>query len=217
MAKKDKNEIPKERILNEAEALFAEKGFHEVTVREITKAAKCNLAAVNYHFGNKENLYLEVFRARWVPRARRIREHIRKSLSAQDSPSPQAVIQALARGFLEGPLSDEERKRHSQLMAREMARPTAAFDLVAEQAMGPSMKNLADALRPGLPDGMGEDRLMLDMFSILAMVIYFNFARIAVTRMTGHEYDHAFRRRLVEHIVEFSVSGLGVGEKEGSR
>ncbi|MBW2615589.1 MAG: CerR family C-terminal domain-containing protein [Deltaproteobacteria bacterium] len=217
MRKKNKNEFPKERILNEAEVLFAQKGFHEVTVREITKAAKCNLAAINYHFGNKENLYLEVFRARWVPRARRIREHVGKSLSAQDSPSPQAVIKALAQAFLEGPMSDEERKRHSQLMAREMARPTAAFDLVAEQAMGPLMKELAEVLRPGLPDKMGEDRLMLNMLSVLAMVLYFNFARVAVTRMTGREYDHAFRRRLVEHIVEFSLNGLGVGEKEGDR
>lgn len=217
MRKKSKNEFPKERILNEAEALFAQKGFHEVSVREITSAAKCNLAAINYHFGNKENLYLEVFRARWVPRARRIREHVGKSLSSHVSPSPQAVIQALAQAFLEGPMSDEERKRHSQLMAREMARPTAAFDLVAEQAMGPLMKELAEVLRPGLPDRMGADRLMLNMLSILATVLYFNFARVAVTRMTGHEYDPAFRTRLVEHITEFALKGLGVSEKEESR
>jgi len=63
----NKTDPTKERILNEAEALFAQKGYHAVSVREITTAAECNLAAINYHFGNKQNLYMEVFRSRWIP------------------------------------------------------------------------------------------------------------------------------------------------------
>ncbi|MEJ2220434.1 MAG: TetR family transcriptional regulator, partial [Desulfobacterales bacterium] len=60
------NDHTRERILDEAESLFALKGYDAVSVREITGAANCNLAAVNYHFGNKRNLYLEVFRSRWL-------------------------------------------------------------------------------------------------------------------------------------------------------
>lgn len=41
-----------ERLLDHAERLFAEKGFAVVNVREITTAANCNLAAINYHFGH---------------------------------------------------------------------------------------------------------------------------------------------------------------------
>lgn len=51
----------RERLLNEAERLFAGKGYDAVSLREITTAAGTHLAAVNYHFGSKENLYLEVF------------------------------------------------------------------------------------------------------------------------------------------------------------
>lgn len=65
-------ELTRDRLLDEAEDLFAQRGFHAVSVREITKAAQSNLAAVNYHFGNKQNLYLEVFRSRWLPRASQI-------------------------------------------------------------------------------------------------------------------------------------------------
>ena len=75
MAKSNQGDPTRERILDQAEILFAQKGYQAVSVREITTAARCNLAAVNYHFGNKENLYLEVFRARWVPRAGRVREN----------------------------------------------------------------------------------------------------------------------------------------------
>jgi len=41
-----RNDLTRERILDEAEALFANKGYHAVSVREITRAARCNLAAV---------------------------------------------------------------------------------------------------------------------------------------------------------------------------
>ena len=67
MTEKNRKDIPRERLLDEAEALFSEKGYNAVTVREISAAADCNLASINYYFGNKKNLYLEVFRERWVP------------------------------------------------------------------------------------------------------------------------------------------------------
>jgi len=49
------------RILDTAEALFAEKGFAETSLRVITSRAKVNLAAVNYHFGSKKALIQAVF------------------------------------------------------------------------------------------------------------------------------------------------------------
>lgn len=217
MPQKDKNNLTKERLLNEAEGLFAQKGYHAVSVREITTAADCNLAAVNYHFGNKRNLYLEVFRSRWVPRARRVQESFRESLAAHDSLSPTEVVRALAQAFLEGPLSDEERLRHSQLMTREITQPTDAFELVAEQVLQPFFKELADKLRPFMPKELAAEQLLLKIMSVFAMVLHFNFARVAVTRVTGREYDPTFKAQLVEHIVEISLKGIGGEKKEARR
>lgn len=217
MATINKGDLTQERILDHAEILFAREGYQAVSVREITSAARCNLAAVNYHFGNKENLYLEVFRSRWAPRAKRIQASFRKSVAAQDSLSSKSVVRALAQAFLEGPLSDEERLRHSQLMIREMTQPTAAFEQVAEEVMQPFFKELADKLRSDLPKDLEEEQEMLNVFSIFGMVLYFNFARVAVSRLTGREYDSAFKARLVEQITEFSLNGLGVGKMEERR
>jgi AcrR family transcriptional regulator len=214
MAKENKEDLTRERILDSAENLFAQKGFNAVSVREITSAARCNLAAVNYHFGNKESLYLEVFRSRWVPRAQRVQESFRKSLAAHDSPSPQAVVSALAKAFLEGPLSDEERLRHSQLMTREMTQPTKAFEHLAEHIMQPFFKELADKLGSVLPDELEEEKMLLNIFSIFGMVLYFNFARVAVSRLTGRKYNAAFRDHLVKQITEFSLKGLNVNDGE---
>jgi len=214
METENKNELVRERILNEAEALFAQKGYRGVTVREIIKAAECNLSAVNYYFGNKKNLYFEVFRSRWVPRAERMHQCFRNLLAAQSSSSPSSLVQVLARTFLEGPLSDEERQRHYQLMTRELDQPGEAFDLVYEEVMRPHHSELGKLLRSIAPEGMEEESLSLKIMSINAMVHYFNFARLAITRLTGREYDDSFKARLVEHITEFSLHGLGAAESD---
>src|SRR5687768_17807385 len=52
----------RERLLSTAERLFAERGFSKVTVREICRIARANVAAVNYHFSGKKGLYDEVVR-----------------------------------------------------------------------------------------------------------------------------------------------------------
>jgi AcrR family transcriptional regulator len=214
MNHKNGEDLTKERILDTAEILFAQKGYQAVSVREITSAAQCNLAAVNYHFGNKENLYLEVFRSRWVPRAQRLHESFRKYLASQDSLSEATVVRALAKAFVDGPLSDDERLRHSQLMTREMTQPTKAFEHVAEQVIQPFFKEVVERLDSVSPNKVGEEEMLLNIFSIFAMALYFNFARIAVNRLTGRTYDPSFRAQLVEQITQFSLRGLGVGKME---
>ncbi|MCK5341339.1 MAG: helix-turn-helix transcriptional regulator, partial [Desulfobulbaceae bacterium] len=57
----------KHRILDAAERLFADKGYHNTSLRNITSAAKANLASVNYHFGSKEALISEVMDRRLAP------------------------------------------------------------------------------------------------------------------------------------------------------
>ena len=54
----------KDRILSAAEELFAQHGFAGTSLRQVTSQADVNIAAVNYHFGSKENLVNEVFRRR---------------------------------------------------------------------------------------------------------------------------------------------------------
>src|SRR5689334_14395914 len=57
----------KQRILDTAESLFMEHGFEATSLRSITAAATVNLAAVNYHFGSKEELFQSVLTRRLDP------------------------------------------------------------------------------------------------------------------------------------------------------
>src|SRR6218665_111665 len=61
------NSGPKLRLVEAAEKLFAEKGFEAVSVRDITKEAGANVAAVNYHFGSREGLVVAVISRYLIP------------------------------------------------------------------------------------------------------------------------------------------------------
>jgi hypothetical protein len=126
-------------------------------------------------------------------------------------------VQSLAQAFLDGPLTDTERKHHHQLISGELAQPTEAFELVADQVLQPLFNNLLDDLRTVMPDETDGEQLALNAFSILAMVLYFNLARPFISRFTGYTYDDTFKARLVHHIVDFSLNGLAANPKENSR
>lgn len=208
----NKDMSTKDRILYEAEGLFAQKGYSGVTVREITQEAGCNLASVNYYFGSKRDLYVEVFRSRWIPRAFRIRRAFDQYIMQEDSPTTTAsAVRSMARAFLEGPMTEEERVRHHQLMARELAKPSEAFELIAAEVMAPFLGEFAQLLRPDGSAKEHDENLMLNVWSIMAVVIHFTFAKEAIIRMTGRQYDPEFRARLVEHIIHFVLNGVDLG------
>ncbi len=197
----------RERLLDEAEKLFAEKGFAAVSVREITTAAGAHLSAVNYHFGSKKQLYLAVFEKRWVPRARRLMSRL-EELADQDTKSVEDMVRALAESFMLGFESEEERTRHHLLIHREISQPTEALKMISDQVTKPAFQRLAKLLKPCLSSAQSEEELFLYIFSVFSQVLFFSFGRSMVSRLTGREYDPAFRRQVAEHITRFSLYGL---------
>jgi AcrR family transcriptional regulator len=214
MIKEKQNTPTRERILSQAEILFAQKGFHAVSVREITTAADSNLAAVNYHFGNKKNLYLCVFREKMSPRADIIRGYFESILSKKENPGIGDIFGALGEAFLGGPMTDAERKMHIDLMHREMSHPTEAFKLIVEEEMKPFYGDLIKQLKSSMAEAIDEDRMMLSILSMLAITFYFNNAREHVTQITGHKYDDEFKTILVNYIAAFSEKGFLAAQKE---
>ena len=87
----------KDRILGAAEALFAEGGFSGTSLRQLTQLANVNLAAVNYHFGSKDKLILEVFRRRLDILYRRRAETLDRLLAEHGNDPP---LRAILEGFI---------------------------------------------------------------------------------------------------------------------
>ncbi len=111
----------KNRLLDAAEYLFAEKGFEDVSIRELAAAAEVNVAAVNYHFQGKENLFHEVILRRFVIQRDRTLAAL-DGLLAETGGHPRVdqVIGILVRQHMEGTLADPGSASFLALMARQM-------------------------------------------------------------------------------------------------
>jgi AcrR family transcriptional regulator len=103
-ARPDDEERTRDRILRTAERLFAEKGFNEVSVRDIAAAAQVNFALIGYHFGSKEGLLSDVYRRHCEPM---IEERLR-GLEAATRLPPGRRLAALIEAFIRPALRQVE-------------------------------------------------------------------------------------------------------------
>ncbi|MDT8438914.1 MAG: TetR/AcrR family transcriptional regulator [Wenzhouxiangellaceae bacterium] len=84
----------RQRILDTAEQLFADQGFHATTLRQITHEAGVNLAAVNYHHGSKDALILAVFQRRLDELNSERLARLDEALAESDPPQLEQVLEA---------------------------------------------------------------------------------------------------------------------------
>ena len=120
-------EVPvatKDRILDAAEALFMEHGFEATSLRSITAAAGVNLAAVNYHFGSKEELFQAVLTRRLDPMNRE-RLDLLTSLEHAVAPNPVACEQILSAMFVPALKLARDRERGGKDFLRLLGRAYA--------------------------------------------------------------------------------------------
>src|SRR6478672_3194418 len=111
------------RVLTAAARLFAASGFKKVTVREICRAADANVAAVNYHFGDKVGLYHEVLEHA-IDAMRATTDAAR---SAGEGGTPEQKLRAYIRVFVQRIVGQGQDTWIHQLMAHEIADPTPAL------------------------------------------------------------------------------------------
>ena len=130
-------------------------------------------------------------------------------LAGEKNPSPSQILTSLARAYLNSPLTDEEFRRHRQLIVREMYTPTEAFEIVADQTLRPLFETLFGLLKPFLGSEL-EENLIFEIMSIFGIVLYLNYSRPMITHITGKAYDDTFKTLLIDHIVRFSLNGLSV-------
>jgi AcrR family transcriptional regulator len=91
--------VTKDRILDAAEALFMEHGYEATSLRSITAAAAVNLAAVNYHFGSKEELFQAVLTRRLDPMNQE-RVDLLTRLEEESAPDPLPCDRILGAMFI---------------------------------------------------------------------------------------------------------------------
>jgi AcrR family transcriptional regulator len=199
-------ELTKERLLEAAGEEFAERGFTGARVRTICERAGANLAAVNYHFGGKEQLYLAA-----VLEAHRC--------GMQDPPeavvtagAPAEQLRQFIHFFLSNVAAMNEQKHGWQqvLMLREMLQPTAALETLVRDSIRPRFDRLKQILRQVCPEA-DDLRLGALACSVVGQCLHYKFAAEVTERLLGSEAFAALDvEYLTDHISRFCLAALGL-------
>jgi len=107
----------KEKLFKSAAALFATKGYREVSVREIANHANVNSALVGYYFRGKEALFNEVYRAHTVPLSQERMKRLAEATRGGRKPSVEEILKAWLFPWLLGQDERGENALHLQFMA----------------------------------------------------------------------------------------------------
>lgn len=198
-------EDARERVLTAAQNAFAERGFEGATVRDICRAAGANIAAVNYYFGDKENLYVEAVKRAHVCAGKMDASQIPASLP------PVERLRLFIRGMvtaMHAPASTSAMK----LMMREMADPGKAAHVVVTEFIQPMAFTLKGILRELLPR-LDEQRLLMTGFSVIGQCLFYRQNRPVAELIFGKDEVSALSADAVaDHVVRFTLAALGFAQ-----
>lgn len=193
----------RDRLLKAGTRLFADRGFKHVTVREICRAARANVAAVNYHFGDKLALYREIVQSA-IDRMRTTNEAARRAGDGQSAEEQlRRYIVTFNRRLLGS--GDDELQR---VIAREMHDPTPALDALVEQGIRPRIESLLTLVSAVLHCERTDPRALRCVASIQAQSIAYLPNAIADRVGMRARLTAAQVNAVAEHIANFSLAGI---------
>jgi AcrR family transcriptional regulator len=211
-----KDPSTRERLLQCAAQVFAEQGYEQGSVREVSRRARANIAAIHYHFGSKEKLYVETIR--WAMSLQQEEEDTAElfAFAAREDLSPAERLVGTIRRFALGMLAPRP-AWHVRLVLREIASPTVALDAIVREFLAPRFVALERALRPYLPDA-DEKTVALHVMSVIGQIVYHRVAGpVALRFLREKSYGPALAGRIVDHIAAFTLRSLEARAKQRGR
>jgi len=190
------------KLLNAAGEVFAEKGLHGTLIRDITDRAGVNLAAVNYHFKDKLELYLAVMRQIHAVA-------LNDALPLMAEGSPQEGLRAFVAGVMNTLLNPRQPAWYSTLIARELSEPTMAFDDLIEQLIRPTHIGLSAIVGNILGKNAHSEEVTLATCSIVGQCLYYLYGKPMINKIHPKLVRYDNIDKIVDHIVDFSLHALG--------
>ena len=194
----------KERILHAAEDLFAQHGFAGTSLRQVTSRADVNIAAVNYHFGSKENLVHEVFKHRMDEMS----EKRLASLAAVVERDP-ADLEAILLAFIQPALAltlDRHGASFVRVLARAYAEKNDRLRNFLSENYGQVLREFAKAIARCLPD-LSKEELYWRMDFVAGALTYAMADFGLIKRQPGvSEKQHC--EKAAQHLIKFAQAGL---------
>ncbi len=194
----------KDRILNAAEDLFARNGFGGTSLREVTSRADVNIAAVNYHFGSKENLVNEVFRRRMDDMSAARLAQLERAKAEQPG-----ELEPILAAFIEPALALTRGGGGTafiRLLARAYAEQNAGLRDFLSGRYGHVLREFAQALATCLPR-LDKQELYWRM-DFVAGALTYAMADFGLIRRPGNRSEADHRADAIRHLIAFAAAGL---------
>lgn len=195
----------RERLLEAARGLFAERGFHNATVRDIAARARTNPASINYYFRSKDELYREVMH-RSYRKIVEVAQAEAGAISERDA-TPEEKLRAFVRGLIPTSEARAEDDQYTRLIAWELLAPTDAIETIEEIEIRPHLEAAEGIVRAFLPEGAG---------GVTATALWL-VGQCIIFRRLAERGRHGFRpipfgpehaEPLVDLVVGLALSGL---------
>ena len=197
----------RQRLVQAAIEVFAEKGYEAATVRDICARANANVAAVNYHFGDKKTLYGIIF------------DDVFRTLHEQRTPflpasaPAEARLETYVRSFFEELFyCHEDGVEGAQLSAMylmEIAHPTDVLDNVVSEYIARDAAELHSIVTALLGPDAGPLTVINCAASIAGQVLHYYHAQPLIERLHPCLPPPSARlKELTEHVLRFSLGGI---------
>ncbi|HEY2772566.1 MAG TPA: CerR family C-terminal domain-containing protein [Candidatus Binatia bacterium] len=192
------------RLLEAAGEVFADEGFRAATIQEICRRARANIAAVHYHFGDKERLY-----AATIDYAHQFaRERSDASGETPASATPGQRLRLHIGSFLSRLLDGGRPAWHAKLMAREMIDPTPELDRLVRDRMRATHKQLGGIVRELLGAGASSEIVKLMVLSIVGQCVFYRHSAPVIARLYPEIDTPRDVERIADHIARFSLDAI---------
>ena len=196
-----------QNLLNAASAVFAEKGYRDATIAEICERAGANVAAVNYHFGDKETLYRESWRHAFLTS---IKAYPPDGGVGDDAP-PEARLRGQVAALLRR-IADRETMEFF-ITLQELANPTGLLKDLIRDELRPLRVRLGEVVREILGHRAPDREVRFCTLSIMSQCV--NAIVAGLTERQGWEDEHGVMaindiEEYIDHVVRFSLAGISV-------
>lgn len=201
-------------LLAAASEVFAEKGYRDATIAEICERAKANVAAVNYHFGDKETLYRKAWRHSFFES---VKAHPPDGGVSEDAP-PEERLRGQVVALLHR-IADENNKEFL-FVQKELANPTGLLEEVMQEELRPLHEKMETLIRELIDPRALDMQVRFCAISIISQCInpmVVRKGRKAKREGKGGPPGIDDIEAYSNHVVKFSLAGIRAIRKEAEK
>ncbi len=194
----------REKLICAALEVFAEQGYQSSTVQQIIKRAGTNIAAINYHFGDKASFYGEV-----------VSHALEQTQSSEQADSvgnllPEEQLRKFIHWFIHHAVGANKNPSFiDQIHMQEIMNPSPVLDKVVEKFIRPNHIKMREVVCALLPTDATEEMIRHHCFSVIGQCIHYKFGRPVMERLYPDiDFTDNYVDKLADHIANVSLAGM---------